>query len=89
MTFSEDFPFKPPKCKFRPALFHPNLYPSGTVCLSILDEDADWRSTLTVADILLGIQRLLGEPNEESPAHPDAYKLFVENEKEYVKKILQ
>lgn len=24
---------QPPKCKFVPPLFHPNVYPSGTICL--------------------------------------------------------
>lgn len=38
--FSEDYPSKPPKCKFPPSFFHPNVYPSGTVCLSILNEDS-------------------------------------------------
>uniref|UniRef100_M1ALH9 Ubiquitin carrier protein n=1 Tax=Solanum tuberosum TaxID=4113 RepID=M1ALH9_SOLTU len=38
--FSEDYPSKPPKCKFPPGFFHPNVYPSGTVCLSILNEDS-------------------------------------------------
>ncbi|KAH7434592.1 hypothetical protein KP509_06G024900 [Ceratopteris richardii] len=32
--FSEDYPSKPPKCKFPQGFFHPNVYPSGTVCLS-------------------------------------------------------
>ena len=27
MEFSEDYPSKPPKCKFVPPLFHPNVYP--------------------------------------------------------------
>ena len=44
MEFTEDYPNKPPKCKFNPVLFHPNIYPSGTVCLSILNEDEDWRT---------------------------------------------
>lgn len=39
MHFSEDYPSKPPKCKFPQGFFHPNVYPSGTVCLSILNED--------------------------------------------------
>ena len=38
MDFPDEYPSKPPKCKFVPPLFHPNIYPSGTVCLSILDE---------------------------------------------------
>ena len=42
--------------KFVPPLFHPNVYPSGTVCLSILDEEKDWRPAITVKQILLGIQ---------------------------------
>jgi ubiquitin-protein ligase len=40
LNFSEDYPSKPPKCKFPPGFFHPNVYPSGTVCLSILNEDS-------------------------------------------------
>ena len=39
MDFSEEYPNKPPRCYFQPTLFHPNIYPSGTVCLSILNED--------------------------------------------------
>ncbi|XP_050124177.1 SUMO-conjugating enzyme SCE1-like [Malus sylvestris] len=41
LHFSEDYPSKPPKCKFPPGFFHPNVYPSGTVYLSILNEDSD------------------------------------------------
>ncbi len=48
IEFTEDYPNKPPKCKFTPVLFHPNIYPSGTVCLSILNEDEDWRPSLTI-----------------------------------------
>lgn len=55
MEFSDDYPNKPPKCKFTPVLFHPNIYPSGTVCLSILNEDEDWRPSLTIPQILMGI----------------------------------
>ena len=42
MLFKDDFPSIPPKCQFVPPLFHPNVYPSGTVCLSLLDENKDW-----------------------------------------------
>jgi ubiquitin-protein ligase len=44
---------------FVPALFHPNVYPSGTVCLSILNEEKDWKPSISVPQILLGIQELL------------------------------
>lgn len=34
--------------KFEPPIFHPNVYPSGTVCLSILEEEKDWRPAITI-----------------------------------------
>ena len=51
MLFKEDYPSSPPKCKFEPPLFHPNVYPSGTVCLSLLDEDKDWRPAITIKQV--------------------------------------
>jgi hypothetical protein len=37
--------------KFDPALFHPNVYPSGTICLSILDEEKGWKPSITVKQV--------------------------------------
>uniref|UniRef100_A0A2K5RKY6 SUMO-conjugating enzyme UBC9 n=1 Tax=Cebus imitator TaxID=2715852 RepID=A0A2K5RKY6_CEBIM len=71
MLFKDDYPSSPPKCKFEPPLFHPNVYPSGTVCLSILEEDKDWRPAITIKQILLGIQELLNEPNIQDPAQAE------------------
>ena len=85
--FSDEYPSKPPKCKFVPPLFHPNIYPSGTVCLSILNEDEGWRPAITVKQMLLGIQELLNNPNPNSPAQREAYDLFVKNRAAYDKKI--
>ena len=62
--------------KFDPPLFHPNVYPSGTVCLSLLDEDKDWRPAVTIKQILLGIQDLLNDPNVRDPAQAEAYTIF-------------
>ncbi|KAI8364645.1 ubiquitin-conjugating enzyme/RWD-like protein [Radiomyces spectabilis] len=87
LLFPEDYPSKPPKCKFDPPLFHPNVYPSGTVCLSILNEDEGWKPAITVKQILLGIQDLLNDPNPESPAQQDAYMLFRKDKKEYERRV--
>ena len=65
--FSEDYPNKPPVCKFKlipqtgKALFHPNVYPSGKICLSLLDADKGWKPSLTIKHLLIGIQALLDE----------------------------
>ncbi len=52
MEFPEDYPAAPPKCKFNQVLFHPNIYPSGSVCLSILNEEEDWRPNLKIKDVI-------------------------------------
>ncbi|OQV23202.1 SUMO-conjugating enzyme UBC9-B [Hypsibius exemplaris] len=87
MLFREDFPGTAPKCRFEPPLFHPNIYPSGTVCLSILDDDKGWRSGITVKEILLGIQDLLIHPNERDPAQAEAYNIYVRSRDEYERRI--
>ena len=87
MEFTDDYPNKPPKCKFQPVLFHTNIYPSGTVCLSILNEDEDWRPSLTIPQILVGIQDLMNNPNEKSPAQADPYVAFTQNKAEYAARV--
>lgn len=75
--------------KFTPPLFHPNVYPSGTVCLSILNEEEGWKPAITIKELLLGIQSLLNEPNPDSPAQADAYNLFKKDRQAYEKRIKQ
>lgn len=60
--------------KFPAGFFHPNVFPSGSVCLSILGDD--WKPSVTVTQMLLGIQDLLDTPNELSPAQQDAYHVY-------------
>lgn len=70
-----------------PPLFHPNVYPSGTVCLSILNEEEGWKPAITIKEILLGIQMLLDEVNPDSPAQADAYNLFKKDRAAYERKV--
>jgi len=87
IEFSDDYPSKPPKCRFPPGFFHPNIYPSGTVCLSIIDEEKGWKPTITVKQILLGVQDLLDNPNPNDPAQADAFHLFLQSKDEYEKRV--
>lgn len=79
MLFKDDFPSTPPKCRFEPPLFHPNVYPSGTVCLSLLDENKDWKPSITIKQLLIGIQELLNNPNPDDPAQAEAYQIYIQN----------
>jgi ubiquitin-conjugating enzyme E2 I len=66
----------PPKCVFTPPIPHPNVWPSGTVCLSITNAHEGWKPAITVKQILVGIQELLNDPNLDSPANGEARKLY-------------
>ena len=87
LLFTEDYPSKPPKCQFSPVLFHPNVYPSGTVCLSILNEEKDWRPSITIKQILLSIQELLDNANPKDPAQKEPYEMFIRDKAEYERRV--
>ena len=36
MTFPKEYPVKPPRVMLPRGFFHPNVYPTGSICLSIL-----------------------------------------------------
>lgn len=65
------------------------MYPSGTVCLSILNEEEGWKPAITIKEILLGIQMLLDEVNMDSPAQAEAYNLFKKDKSGYERKVRQ
>jgi len=87
MEFTEDYPHTPPKCKFPAGFFHPNVYPSGTVCLSILNAEEAWKPGITLKQILLGIQDLLDTPNPQSPAQQNAYIAYTSDRATYDKRV--
>jgi len=99
LEFSKDYPNKPPKFKFTDNIFHPNIYPDGNVCISILHEGEDiygyeqinerWNPSHSVNSIIMSILSMLNDPNFESPANVDASKLWRENFNEYKKKIYE
>ncbi|PHT62744.1 SUMO-conjugating enzyme UBC9, partial [Capsicum annuum] len=86
--FSEDYPSQPPKCMLPKGFFHINVYPSGDVCLSILNAATGWSPAITVKQILLGIQELLEHPNPSSSAQFECNKLYMEQDKtEYKRRV--
>ena len=87
MTFSEEYPVKPPNVVFVTPIFHPNVYASGAICLDILNKQ--WTPIYDIGSILTSIQSLLTEPNPTSPANAEAARLFVENRREYDRRVVE
>jgi len=86
VTFSEDFPTKPPHIRFITRVFHPNVYANGEICLDILS--SQWSPIYDIAAILTSIQSLLCDPNPNSPANSEAAQLWSENRREYNRKVM-
>lgn len=63
------------------------MFDSGTICLSLLNEDSGWRPAITVKQLLIGIQDLLDNPNPDSPAQREAIEVFLRNKAEYKRRI--
>ena len=95
LTFPLDYPNSPPQMKFTSPMFHPNIYPDGRVCISILhppgtdkfneQEKAEerWRPSLGAEEILLSVISMLNDPNCDSPANIDAAVMLRNNPEQY------
>ena len=64
LSFPNDYPFAPPKVKFKSDVFHPNVSPTGSICLDILG--SKWSPSYDVRSILISIQSLLVDPGLHS-----------------------
>jgi ubiquitin-conjugating enzyme E2 A len=85
MEFTEKFPHEAPKVIFLTPMFHPNIYANGNICLDILQNN--WSSAYDASNILISIQSLLADPNPNSPANSEAAKLYVEDRREYNRRV--
>lgn len=96
--FPENYPDSPPRFKFNSAMFHPNIEPDGTVCISILHESGDdvygyeteaerWKPIYKPGDIIMAIVSILDDPNCESPANLDAAQAFLHDRVNYDRRV--
>ena len=90
-----DVPLNPPRCASS-KIQHPNIYPDGRVCISILHapgqdqfgyerEEERWSPIQSIDKIILSVLSILADPNDESPANIDAAKMWREDRASYIK----
>jgi ubiquitin-conjugating enzyme E2 A len=85
LTFSHDYPDKPPKVRFTSEMFHPNVYADGALCLDIIQDG--WNPCQSAGSLLMSIRSLLTDPNCSSPANPEAARMFLDDQAEYKKRV--
>lgn len=74
IKFPQNFPTEAPLCYFPVGFTHPNVFENGQVCLSLIGQS--WKPSITVKQILLGLQELLDNPNNLDPANWDVHMLY-------------
>lgn len=94
LSFPASYPVQPPTMRFVSEFWHPNVYPDGKVCISILHPPGDdqygyekpeerWLPVHTVETIVISVISMISSPNDQSPANVEAAKEFREDPKAF------
>jgi ubiquitin-protein ligase len=74
LQFTESYPMEAPKATFLEPVQHPNVSPSGVVCVDVLE--VAWTPVSSVVSILVSLQMLLACPNPHVVVNLAAVRLL-------------
>lgn len=100
LTFPSNYPYSPPDFRFERPLWHPNVYPDGRLCISILHAPGEdvmsgesagerWSPVQRVESVLISVLSLLDDAEVSSPANVDAGVMLRNDPKGYQERVRQ
>ena len=100
ITFPRNYPFSPPDFRFERPLWHPNVYPDGRLCISILHQPGEdvmsgesagerWSPVQRVESVLISVLSLLDDAEVSSPANVDAGVMLRNDANGYKERVRQ
>ncbi len=78
-TFTESYPFLPPKVFFPKGFKHVHVYENGEICLGMLNfrTGKGWIKSFGVIEVVKAVEELIhAEPRVESPANREMAELY-------------
>ncbi|KAK3678656.1 Ubiquitin-conjugating enzyme subunit [Vermiconidia calcicola] len=100
LKFPKNYPYEPPDFRFERPLWHPNVYPDGRLCISILHQPGEdtmsgemagerWSPVQRVESVLISVLSLLDDAEVSSPANVDAGVQFRKDPEAYKERVRQ
>jgi len=100
ISFPRNYPFSPPDFRFERPLWHPNVYPDGRLCISILHQPGEdvmsgesagerWSPVQRVESVLISVLSLLDDAEVSSPANVDAGVMLRNDPNAYQERVRQ
>ncbi|KAF3908745.1 hypothetical protein AA313_de0208893 [Arthrobotrys entomopaga] len=98
LKFPKNYPYSPPEFRFLRPLWHPNIYPDGKLCISILHPPGEdemsgelaserWSPVQNVESVLISILSLLDDAEVSSAANVDAGVMLRKDPEGYKKRV--
>lgn len=81
VEFPPNYPAFPPKVAFATKIYHMNINDDGYICLDILSRN--WKSTITLGQVLLAICNLLSHPNPDDPLSREKRDVYIRDRISY------
>ena len=78
LTLPTTYPFNPPTVRFDTSIVHPNISPTGLICLSTLKPRpaGTWSPAMTLYALMTQVRVLVGEPNWEDGLEQDVVEMY-------------
>ncbi|KAM6158218.1 ubiquitin/ISG15-conjugating enzyme E2 L6 [Rhynchocyon petersi] len=84
ITFSEQYPFRPPTVRFTTQIYHPSVDVEGQVCLPIIT-NKEWKPSTKTDRVLKDLIMLVNKPEEGDPLRIELAEQLAANPGQFYK----
>ncbi|ORY03421.1 ubiquitin-conjugating enzyme-like protein, partial [Clohesyomyces aquaticus] len=77
----ERYPNAPPKFMATTKIYHPNISPTGEICIDIVNER--WTPVWNLQTILVAISSILDDPGLDDPLVPEVAEMYLRDRSTY------